>query len=262
MTFEPSVRIRVGYTPIQDFTYRIVRARQAPWTGRPLVDCQVAPRVATGLAGRGGDVKLPDFFACLRVVCSDEAELALCLLAGAVRNHLAISHQQPTGCDLAIIDLCFPAQLAGLGIEGDQESIRRAEIDHVLVDADALASRRPGRDALRIVAVVLPNQIAVGGVQRLNARSWSHYVHDAAIDDRRRFLRARRETARPCHAQLSDIAFVDLVQWTETMLIVRSADVEPVRGIRIRLHRLRDRNERSGLCGHPNCGTRTHNGPK
>src|SRR5439155_22300886 len=85
-----------------------------------------------------------------------------------------------------------------------------------------------------------------------NAGARSDHVHHTAIDDRRRFLRSRRKTARPSHAQLSDIAFVDLVEWTETMLIVRSTDVQPVGWIGIGLDRLADRDERSGLRSHRN----------
>ena len=126
---------------------------------------------------------------------SDETKLALRLLTGAVRDHLAVGDQQSTSCDLAVVDLCFPAQLAGLCIEGDQESVRGAEIEHVFINTEALASSCPGRDTLRIVALILPDQIPVSGIEGLNAGAWSHHVHDAAINDRRRFLRARRQTA-------------------------------------------------------------------
>ena len=145
VTFESRVRIGIGDAPIDDFADRIVRARQAPGAGGPLVDRHVAPGVAARLAGRGRDVELPDLLACLGVVRGDETELALPLLTGAVRDHLAIGDQQSAGGDLAVVDLGFPAQLAGPGIERQQKSVRRAEIDHVLVDAEALAARRRGQ---------------------------------------------------------------------------------------------------------------------
>ena len=156
VAFESRVRIGIGHAPIDDFADRIVRARQAPRAGGPLVDRHVAPGVAARLARRGRDVELPDLFACPRVVSGDEAELALSLLTGAVRDHLAIGDQQSAGGDLAVVDLGFPAQLAGPGIERQQESVRRAEVDHVLVDAEALAARRRGHDAVWIVALDTP----------------------------------------------------------------------------------------------------------
>ena len=41
---------------------RIVRARQTPWAGCPLVDRQVTPRVTARLARGSGDIKAPDLF--------------------------------------------------------------------------------------------------------------------------------------------------------------------------------------------------------
>ena len=69
------------------------------------------------------------------------------------------------------------------------------------------------------------------------------HVHDAAIDDRRRFLRAGRQTARPGHAQLPDIALVDLVERAEALLVERAADHQPVGRIGIGQHLLGDRYE-------------------
>src|SRR5206468_11305591 len=133
VTFEPCVGIGVGHTPIHDLTDRVVGARQTPRAGGPFLDRHLSPRFATRFAGRRGDIELPYFLAGLGVVGSDETKLALRLLAGAVRDHLAGGDQQSTSCDLAVVDLCFPAKLAGLCIEGDEESVRGAEIEHVFI---------------------------------------------------------------------------------------------------------------------------------
>src|SRR4029453_6602627 len=155
----------IGHAPIDDFADRIVRARQAPGPSSPLVDGQLAPGVAPWLAWRGCDVEFPDLSAGPGVVSRDKTELTLPLLTSAVRDHLAIGDQQSAGGDLAVVHLGFPAQLAGLASEGHQESVRRAEIDHVLIDPETLAARRRGQDALWVVALILPNQVAVGSVE-------------------------------------------------------------------------------------------------
>ena len=177
----------------------------------------------------------------------DEAELALPLLTGAVRDHFAVGDEQPTSGDLAIVYFRLPPELACLCIERQEESVRRTEVDHVLVDAEVLTARRSVLDGRRIVALVLPDQIAIRGVEGLDAAARCHHVHHAAVDDRRRFLRARWQAARPGHAKLGDVALVDLVERAEPMLVVGAADVQPVCRVGIGQHRLRDRDERRGL---------------
>src|SRR6266511_971779 len=155
MPLHSRVRIGIRNAPIHDLPNWIVRARQAPRTGGALLDRQLAPRVATELARRGGHIKLPDLLACPRVVRGDETELALPLLARAVRDHLAVGNQESTGSHLSLVDLRLPAELPRLGVERDQESVGRAEINHVLVDAEALRAGSGRQDAARIVALIL-----------------------------------------------------------------------------------------------------------
>ena len=135
-----------------------------------------------------------------------------------------------------------------------REAVRRGEIDHVLEDAEILVPRRPRVDVLRIVAHVFPDQVAVGGVDRLHGAARHIHVHDAAIDDRRRFLRAGGQAARPGHAQLPDIVLVDLIERAVAMLVEGPADHQPVGGIGIGQHLLGDRLEIGGLRGGVRCG--------
>ena len=86
----------------------------------------------------------------------DEAEFAFSLLAGTVRDHLAIGDQQSARGNLSVVDFRFPAQLAGPGIERDQKSIGRAEIDHVVIDTEALAPCGPCDNVLADTCVRIP----------------------------------------------------------------------------------------------------------
>jgi hypothetical protein len=140
----------------------------------------------------------------------------------------------------------FPAQLAGRGIEREQDAVGGGEVDHVLVDAEALVARRPWIDALRVFAGIFPDQIAIGGIDRLNRGAGREQIHDAAVDDRHRFLRAVRQTARPGHPQLADVAFVDLVERAEALLIERAVHHQPIARIGIGQRRLRHRNKALG----------------
>ncbi len=93
VALEAGVRVGIGDAPIDDLADRIVRAGVTPGARGALVDRHVAPGVAARLAGRGGDVELPNRLPGLRVVRRDEAELALALLAGAVGDHLAVGDE-------------------------------------------------------------------------------------------------------------------------------------------------------------------------
>ena len=52
-----------------------------------------------------------------------------------------------------------------------------------------------------------------------------------------------RQTAGPCHAQLTDIAFVDLIERAEALLVIGPAHHQPIGRIGIVQHRIRYRNE-------------------
>ena len=194
MTRKPRIGVRVGDAPVQDLAFRIIGAGQAPGARGALLHRHVGPGVAAGLARRGRRVEPPDFLAGPGVVRRDEAVLALALFAGAVRDDLAIGNQQAAGRLSAVVDLGFPAQLARVRVERQQKSVRRREIDHVLVNSEALRARGRRGDRPRVLALVLPDQIPVGGGYRLDRGAGRVQIHDAAIDDRSGFLRAVRQT--------------------------------------------------------------------
>ncbi len=175
----------------------------APRARGALFDRHVAPGVAARLAGRGRGEELPEQTPGHRVVRGDEAVLALALLAGPVGQHLAVGDEDAARLLAAIVELELPALLTGLGVDRDQEAVGRGEIDHVLIDADALLARDIAAHAFRISARVFPDQIAVRGIDRLDGGAGREQIHDAAIDDRRRFLDARGKAARPRHPELA-----------------------------------------------------------
>ena len=90
------------------------------------------------------------------------------VLAGAVGQHLAVGDEDAARLLAAIVELELPALLTGLGVDRDQKAVGRGEIDHVLIDADALLARDVAPHAFRISPRVFPDQIAVRGVDRLD----------------------------------------------------------------------------------------------
>src|SRR5262249_60889362 len=122
-----------------------------------------------GPARRGRYIDFPPSPAGLGISRRDEAFSPLTLRARAVRDPLAAGANPPPRGLPAIIDLGLPTDVPGLRIECDHESVGRCEIDHVLVDGDALASRPSSGDPRGVVAAIFPDQVAVGHVDRLNA---------------------------------------------------------------------------------------------
>src|SRR4030081_564021 len=131
-----------------------------------------------------------------------------------------------TGClVLVVVNLALPAYLTGLCVERDQDAVGRVVEDHVLEDGDAFGPgpHRPADDVGHVLgnlAPVFPDLVAVDGVDRQHAGTWADDVHNALGDDRRRLRGACRQTACPRHPELADIAAVDLIERTETLLVV------------------------------------------
>ena len=93
-----------------------------------------------------------------------------------------------------------PRNFACLHIERDHVNIRSAQIDLVAVDCDIAFDARIG--AFRKLPRILPEQIARGGIQRLNFVAESVHQHDAIVDQRCDFICARRQRPGPRHAQI------------------------------------------------------------
>ena len=93
-----------------------------------------------------------------------------------------------------------PRDFACLHFERDDVNIRGAEINLVAIDRDIAFDARIG--ALRQLPRILPEQIARGGIQRLNLVTESVHQHDSVVDQRCGFIGARRQRPGPRHAQV------------------------------------------------------------
>ena len=94
------------------------------------------------------------------------------------------------------------------------------------------------------LALVLPQQVAGPGVERLNQVIRVRQIHHAVVDERRRFLDvARPHAARPRHLHLRDVALVDLIERTEAPAVERPPPRQPVGRIRLPQHLVGDRDE-------------------
>ena len=252
-------RLGIGDRPVEHLARRVIRTRQPPAARDPSLERRIAPGIAAGLARRRRVVEFPHLLAGPGVMGGDEAARAR--LAGAAGDHLAVGddrRRRGLGLVLVVVDLGFPAHLAGLCVERHEEAVVRVVEDQVLEDRDAFRSRplRPADDVgrlLRDLAPVLPEEIAVGGVDRQHAGARAHHVHDALGDDRRRFRGAGPESARPCHLELADIAAIDLVERAEALLVVGSIEHQPVARRRIDQHVARHRLKAVGLRGRLRC---------
>jgi hypothetical protein len=247
MPLQPRIGNRIGNRPIEHATFRIVGPGQAPGRGDALFGIDAAPAVAARLAGARRVVKFPQLLAGARVMGGDEAAGARD--AGAVADDLAVGHDQPAGMlglGLELEGLGLPAQLAGARVDRHDIAVGRGEIDHVLEDRRDLGARQVGgpdlgRQVLGIIALVFPDFIARGGVDGEQAGARLDHVHHAVMDERRRFLRARRQAAGERHLQLRDIALVDLIERAVALLVIGPADLQPVPRRRIDQHLLRHR---------------------
>ena len=176
--------------------------------------------------------------------------------AGAVADDLAVGDDQAAGMlglGLELERLGLPAQLAGARVDRHHIAVGRGEIDHVLEDRRHLGARQVGgpdlgRHVLGIIALVLPDLVAGGGVDGEQVGARLDHVHHAVVHQRGRFLRARRQAARECDLQLGDVALVDLIERAVALLVIGAAELQPVGRRRIDQHLLRHRLVIGGAC--------------
>jgi hypothetical protein len=89
---------------------------------------------------------------------------------------------------------------------------------------------------------IFPDQIAGGPVERLDDSPRARQVHDAVVNERRRFLRARIvHGPRPCELKLPGVLPVDLIQRTVAPGVVGPPPVQPVARGGVAQHGLGDR---------------------
>ena len=166
------------------------------------------------IAGHG--VEAPQHLAGLRVVGGDVAAHAE-LGAAVADDHLALDDARRAGdrvCLRLIDGHHRPHFLAGLGVERDQPAVERADETACLRRSDAAVDDVAARlhaGFARHLRIVLPQQLAGRGVDRLHLAPRAGGIHHAVDDQRRRLLAAMRvEVDEPREAELLDVARVDL----------------------------------------------------
>jgi len=134
----------------------------------------------------------------------------------------------------------FPADLSGASVERDDVSVHGGEINHIVVDRESLRSFDATERRILEFALVLPDQIAVRGVERVDDAARRNHVHHSIVDDRDRFRYALAQSAHPGHAKLADVFLVDLLERAVAKCVVRPAVHKPVVRTGIQEHLLRD----------------------
>ena len=182
-----------------------------------------APRLRAGRGVVGGDVA------------------AHAVLGAAVADdHLVLDHARRAGDGVLLFlvgGLHLPRHLAGAGVERDQASVDRADVDLALPHRDAAVDHvaaRPTPDLSGDLGVVLPEPLTGGGVDRVHFAPRRGEEHHAVDDDRRRFMTAiAAGVVVPRQAQLAHVLIVDLIERREALLAVGASVREPVAGFAV-----------------------------
>ena len=122
--------------------------------------------------------------------------------------------------------VCSHTSAAGLRVERDHVHVRRAHVEPVAVQREA--ALEAAGDALGQAAVVLPQQVAGAGVERLHAVVRALHEHHAVVHQRRRLGGSGRQRPAPRDAQPRDVARRDLRERAEALRVVAAPPGEPV----------------------------------
>ena len=89
------------------------------------------------------------------------------------------------------------------------------------------------------VAVVLPDDVAIGGVHGHHVRARRDQIHHSVVNDWNRLRRSGGQSLHPGDVQLTDIFLVDLFQRAIAPGVVGAAVLQPIAGRRIQEHLVR-----------------------
>jgi len=160
-----------------------------------------------------------------------------------VLNRLILPSQQAIGIrqrterqrlSLAIFGVAEDRQrvhLARSRVDRNDEAVGGGVVDKIAIDRERLRPRRERR-----VALVFPQQRAVGGVERRDRRARLDHVHDAAIHDGNTLVVSGRHFPGPRRLQPADVPPVDELERAETLRVVRPAVHQPVVWARVLEH--------------------------
>ena len=145
-------------------------------------------------------------------------EAAVLVVAGAAahpRDHPSAGDERAAAVGEALPLIGngrLPRHLAGVDVERDEVGVGGVDEDLVAVDAQIAQRPAAAADPLREPAAVLPDQIAGGGVERVDDVAGTGEEHHAVVHERRRLLRARLQRPGPDEPQPRYVVTVDLVE--------------------------------------------------
>ena len=193
-------------------------------------------------------VDAPQLGAGLDVVAGDEAAAGLGIAAaGHALDHLAVDDERAAGIAPALGPVgggVIPHDLAGLGVERDDMGVRGGDDQLVVVDRHVALGQvvaALGEQLRRQVALVFPDQVAGGGIERLDLVGVVEDEQHAVMHDRRRLGGAGGHRPRPGRLQVLDVVLVDLVERAVAPAVIGAPPHQPVRRRRIAQHRVGDR---------------------
>ena len=188
-------------------------------------------------------MKAPCLFAGFRI---ERRNVGAAFAASADTLHdLPFGNEWPA-CELPPIgwigDWLIPHQGACFDIESDDVEIRRARKQLVAVQGHIAFHARP--HAFRQFSGVMPQFIACGCIESLHIVIEAMNKDDAVVDQRRCFVRSRWNRERPYDVKVLHVVSGDLLQRTESQIVIRTPPCEPVANRRVAQHRVRYRRNR------------------
>ena len=124
-------------------------------------------------------------------------------------------------------DFLVPDGVAGLEVQCHDPGVERAEIDLVAVDGGAAVDHvAAGQDALGQARVELPDFLAGGEVDRVEARIGPGHIHHAVMDERLAFLPAlllATQRERPGGDEVLHVVLVERVHRRKTLQVAPHA---------------------------------------
>ena len=215
----------------------------------------VLPGLVAGLAGAGNRIGAPGRLAGVEIGRLDiaaDAELA----AGGADDREVAHDQRRDGQRLAergIGDLALPHLLAGRLVDGEHAAVERdrdhlvlPQRDAAVVDAAAGDVAGPGLVGAGVELPLERALLAGGDVDRIDRAPAVRHVHDAVLDQRRRFEVAERiasaaleaaERHRERQLQVLDGIGVDLLERGEPVALVIAVMEDPVLRLALRIER-------------------------
>ena len=258
------IRIRVAGAVVDEVQRRVqalprrarALARGPDGASTPEHRFDAGPSLAPPLARPGNGVEPPSAGPGLGVVGIDETAAGE-IAARHTDDHLVLDDERGQRDGVAVfgfLDRGVPDHVAGLAIERDQVSVKRAHIQLVAQDGGA-AVHHPAADAqqIRQRSLVVPDGSSRTGVQRPGMIEVAGEVHDTIEDDRRALQpatrRRRRSLEQPLRRQLIDILRGKLRQRAIPPRSVVPSEHEPLRRIlqAVQQHLRRDGRRRDRL---------------